>query len=194
MLSRTLWILALVSTFGWSAPPATSGTDAGDSPRIVKCGILADWQDCDCMILRRSWGGDSYCIENHEGYADGDTVLVAGILVEDCSTLCPYADDCIVDNIIQPCTDFNFGGGTISWDGEWCTYFDSWEYGSFIYGPHGDHAPGDTIGIVGELERECYTWCTPSSGCINADSTWVFGDSVTSVVPITWGAIKSLYR
>jgi hypothetical protein len=185
-LSRPMTSLALLCLMGGSA--------MGQLPyEEFRCGVLEaqSGQGDECLLFALT--GVSYVLDNYGGYGAGDTVLVYGTTDGIQVSTCGYYYATIHVETIHECRGFDFGCGTLTSDGEWCWYFDSWRYGPCLVSSWGGYELGDTVRVYGSLDEECYTWCTPT-GCILVDSVTTCTDTPPAVDASTWGKVKSYFR
>jgi hypothetical protein len=67
------------------------------------CGVLIQGVECLLLETLEPYPYGQFVVENLGVYAAGDTVFVAGTMLQECPTICMEGTGCIVDNVIEPC-------------------------------------------------------------------------------------------
>ncbi|PKK83895.1 MAG: hypothetical protein CVT49_06500 [candidate division Zixibacteria bacterium HGW-Zixibacteria-1] len=128
---------------------------------IATCGIL--YQNSNCMLFGPmgfpATDSGLFHIQNYDGFGDGDTVYVEGLLMLGCEIYCgvPIAG-CIVDNIIDTC-----GGSPPPIPFEGCGFLMPFDnclafaplndiYHPYILQNYGAFGVGDTVFVAGFID------------------------------------------
>ncbi len=145
------------------------------------CGVLAAAQDCILFIptIGNSWPynpADSLwqmilTLENYGVFQPGDSVYVSGTLIMQSNPTCPQAVGTVVENSIEPCTDWPptpYSACGVLMQGVECVLFAPLaDTGSLLvldnYGPFG---VGDTVMVSGFLVIDCMNICMQGNGCV----------------------------
>lgn len=67
------------------------------------CGVLTQGVECLLLETLEPYPYGLFVVENLGQYTVGDTVFVAGTLLQDCPSICMEGTGCIVGNMIEPC-------------------------------------------------------------------------------------------
>ncbi len=183
-------LFLIVSAIGWSFADAQDPRDAFDG-----CGELVDWSGCRYLY---SYDQDvNLLLADFGGYVAGDTVHVVGtasITFESCAGSPFYWR--LTPSSITRCLPSDLGCGVIVGSlAAGCSYWSSEAYGKLdLLDRHG-FAPGDTVHVSGVV-----CWCGGQTchpfgdGEIRGERLRACSDSLSAVVPLTWGRVRMLFR
>jgi hypothetical protein len=176
-------LLLLVVPFAWPLERAAA---------FFECGVLethtSDYGECLAFQADHLY----YWLSDYGGFQAGDSVLVRGTGGDFSWRPCDLSGQEISVELIRDCHGFDFGCGTLYFDGEYCRYFTSPRYGDFLMDAWGGFQEGDTVRAYGGLWG-VITFCG-SSRLIIPDSVTACTDTLTSVSRTSWGQLKALFR
>lgn len=135
-------------------------------------------QGDDCILFAELGDSNAYLIvENLGDFQPGDSVLVSGLLVEDCDVECTGSGGCVIDNTITswpppPPPPPSFEACGLLTQGENCVLFTPLGFGdtAFVLDNYGTFEPGDTVNVSGLFVAGCETDCIGVMGCITENT------------------------
>ena len=170
-------------------------TDGRSGP-VDECGRITTWGSC-VFFASIANGYTWYYLDNYGSFQPGDLVHIWGESPPDDSTCGDLRLLVVRNNGIEACPPEDLGCGVLTgptYDDE-CFFWISPIHGYLLCDERG-YAAGDTLHAWGNPDRSCASFCLKKDdvGCLLQQRFAACSDTLTPVVPTTWGHIKGIFR
>jgi hypothetical protein len=163
---------------------------------IDTCGQLERYYNC--LYFSPLQDSHLYRLDNYGGFGPGEVVRVSG----ESSSIYPgcwsqdWSDEIVHDNTIVACPPTDLGCYRIfvpePWDDISCPCIVYPECGPLAVPPSG-FASGDSVRVFGV--PDCRGgWTCHVAGTVLLVTVKACSDTITAVLPISWGRIRAIYR
>jgi hypothetical protein len=187
------YILTIVSMTLLLLCTGNPSTDA-QAQQIDACGEL--YEGFGCVGFYSYEDDTHYVLDDYGSFSPGDLVHVTGTETYDAVFCGDHAFGIrVADSSIEPCLPSDLGCGVLSgphYDGD-CWLWRSRALGEFLIDQH-DFASGDTVRVSGIICRCGGGFCLLGDGWIYQETLTMCPDSLSAVVPTTWGRLRMLFR